>query len=176
MISAITPPSLSLHFIFSHRYLRSGSPAYQQVWLRGDPEGPTAHVHEGVQLADKSGWVAIGELLPGENQTPEVFKVGERQYWRKLRFPEQAIIRAVDNEAATKWTQIIGEANQDPANSSYTVGFSVIQVSQSLSLTEEPRQRFLSISVENSNYSASTLISLREQGRKGPTVAKDKRF
>ena len=106
--------------------MRSGSPTYQQVWLRGDPEGPTAHVHEGVQLADKSGWVAIGELLPGENQTPEVFKVRERQYWRKLRFPEQAIIRAVDNEAATKWTQIIGEANQDPANSSYTVTDNVV--------------------------------------------------
>ena len=28
-----------------------------------------------VRLADKSGWVAIGELLPGEGQTPEVFKV-----------------------------------------------------------------------------------------------------
>ena len=54
------------------------STAYQQVWLRGDPDGPTAHVHEGVRLADKSGWVAIGELLPGENQTPEVFKVRER--------------------------------------------------------------------------------------------------
>ena len=95
----------------------SGSQAYQQVWLRGDPEGPAAHVHEGVKLVDKSGWVAIGDLLPGENQTPETMKL------------QQAIIRAVDNEAATKWTQTIGEENQNSANFSYTVGYSVIQVS-----------------------------------------------
>ena len=52
----------------------------------------------------------------------------------KLSSGAQAIIRAVDNEAATKWTQIIGEENQNPANSSYTVGFSVIQVSTNQSV------------------------------------------
>ena len=41
--------------------------------MRG--EGPLGHVHEGVRLADKSGWVAIGEGLPEENQEPEIFKV-----------------------------------------------------------------------------------------------------
>ena len=77
------PPYLSI----SHSHTTiccSGSPAYQQVWLRGDPEGPSAHVHEGVRLADKSGWVAIGELLPDEAQTTEVFKVRERRYWREI--------------------------------------------------------------------------------------------
>ena len=49
-----------------------------------------------------------------------------------MRSLEQAIIRAVDNEAATKWTTIIGEENQNAANSSYTVGFSLVQVSQSV--------------------------------------------
>ena len=88
---------------------------YKQVWLRGDPAGPTAHVHEGVQLADRSGWVAIGELLPGEGQTPESFKV---------------IIRAVDNEAATKWSRTLGDLNTDTTKSAYSVGFSLIEVSR----------------------------------------------
>ena len=48
--------------------------AYSQAWLRG--EGPGAHVHEGVQLADRSGWVGIGELLPLEGQSAQNFKVG----------------------------------------------------------------------------------------------------
>ena len=43
---------------------RASSVSYSQEWLRG--EGPTAHPHEGIRLADKSGWVAIGELLPNE--------------------------------------------------------------------------------------------------------------
>ena len=85
------------------------------MWLRGDTEGPAAHVHEGVQLADRSGWVAIGELLPGEGQTPESFKV---------------IIRAVDNEAATKWTTTLGDLNTDTTKSAYSVGFSLIEVSR----------------------------------------------
>merc|ERR550517_910527 len=93
------------------------STAYSQVWLKGDPNGPTAHVHEGVKLADNTGWVAIGELLPGEGQTPEVFK---------------AMIRAVDNDAATKWTQTIGDLNTDTTKSAYSVGFSVIQGSSAL--------------------------------------------
>ena len=42
---------------------------------------------------------------------------------------KQAVIRAVDNAAATKWTRIIGDENQNPAETSYSVGYSVIQVS-----------------------------------------------
>ena len=37
------------------------SKGYTNDWLRG--EGPAAHVHEGIRLADQSGWVAIGETL-----------------------------------------------------------------------------------------------------------------
>ena len=39
------------------------------------------------------------------------------------------MIRAVDNEAATTWTQTIGDVNTDATKSAYSVGFSVIQVS-----------------------------------------------
>ena len=45
---------------------------YSQVWLRG--EGPTAHVHEGIRMADGSGWVAIGNTLPEEKEA-EKFQV-----------------------------------------------------------------------------------------------------
>ena len=38
-----------------------GIAGYTQAWLRG--EGPVAHCHEGIRLADKSGWVGIGETL-----------------------------------------------------------------------------------------------------------------
>ena len=61
--------------------------------------------------------MAIGELLPAENTTPESFK---------------AMIRAVDNEAATKWTKTLGDLNTDTTKSAYSVGFSVIQVSREI--------------------------------------------
>ena len=55
------------------------------MWLKGDPEGPAAHVHEGVRLADKSGWAAIGDLLPEENQNPVIRKVREGREGREGR-------------------------------------------------------------------------------------------
>ena len=85
--------------------------SYSQVWLRGDPEGPSGHVHEGVRLADKTGWLAVGELLP--DTEPEVFKI---------------LIRAVDNEATTKWTRIIGDGHQNSSQGAASVGFSIIEV------------------------------------------------
>ena len=67
------PSPLSVWYFLPTIIWCSGSPAYQQAWLRGDPEGPAAHVHEGVQLADKSGWVAIGEVLPEDEAGLEVY-------------------------------------------------------------------------------------------------------
>ena len=93
----------------------SASVSYSQVWLRGDSEGPSAHVHEGVRLADKSGWVAVGELLP--DTEPEVFK---------------ALIRAVDNEAKTRWTRTLGDGHQNSSKGAASVGFSVIEGSSAL--------------------------------------------
>ena len=47
---------------------------YTQAWLRG--EGPAAHPHEGIRLADQSGWVTVGEHLPAElSQRAEKFTV-----------------------------------------------------------------------------------------------------
>jgi len=92
-----------------------GSTGYTQAWLRG--EGPGAHVHEGVQFADKSGWVGIGELLPEEGQTAQNFKV---------------MIRAVDNNAATLWTTQLGDDHKQSSKSSYSVGYSVVEGGGSL--------------------------------------------
>merc|ERR1719411_2389370 len=92
-----------------------GATGYSQAWLRG--EGPGAHVHEGVQFADKSGWVGIGELLPAEGQTAQNFKV---------------MIRAVDNGASTVWTAMIGDDHKNPSKSSYSVGYSVVEGGGSL--------------------------------------------
>jgi hypothetical protein len=87
---------------------RASSVSYSQEWLRG--EGPTAHPHEGIRLADKSGWVAIGELLPNELRAENF----------------QAMIRAVDNSAETKWTTLLGEEHS-LFRGSYSVGFSLIE-------------------------------------------------
>ena len=57
---------------------------------------------------------------------------------------KQAMIRAVDNEAATKWTATIGEENTNPANSSYSVGFSVVQVSQSVNNIKQLNSIYIS--------------------------------
>merc|ERR1719234_2968240 len=38
----------------------SGSKGYTQAWLRG-PGDFVAHVHEGLELADASGFIAVGE-------------------------------------------------------------------------------------------------------------------
>ena len=104
--TTFTPVSLNF------KRLRSGSViSYSQVWLRGDPEGPSGHVHEGVRLADKTGWLAVGELLP--DTEPEVFKI---------------LIRAVDNEATTKRTRIIGDGHQNSSQGAASVGFSIIEV------------------------------------------------
>ena len=47
---------------------------YSQDWLRGDEvsERDQAHPHEGLRLADKSGWVAVGQTIsenPGRVHT-----------------------------------------------------------------------------------------------------------
>merc|ERR1719433_1829136 len=92
-----------------------GAGGYSKAWLRG--EGPGAHVHEGIQFADKSGWVGIGELLPAEGQTAQNFKV---------------MIRAVDNAAATLWTAQLGDDHQQSSQNSYSVGLSVVEGGGSL--------------------------------------------
>ena len=98
-----------------------GSKGYTQAWLRG--EGPMAHVHEGIRLQDKSGWVAIGETLNEDvSRRSKVESSHCTQYSAQIY---QVQVRRVDNEAATQWTTNIGEGG----GGKFSVGYSVIEVS-----------------------------------------------
>ena len=43
---------------------------YTQDWLRGDQVGDSnqAHPHEGLWLSDRTGWVAVGGTISGQQQ------------------------------------------------------------------------------------------------------------
>ena len=55
----------------SLKYLNNWAPiiltasGYSQDWLRGDEvsDRDQAHPHEGLRLADKSGWIAVGQTI-----------------------------------------------------------------------------------------------------------------
>jgi len=81
--------------------------SYSQKWLRG--EGPEAHVHEGVRLEERDGWIGVGDTL-GENQ-----KTG------------QVIVRRVDNSGGTVWTFKEGNSHKTKSKKAYSVGYSVAQ-------------------------------------------------
>ena len=38
----------------------TGGSGYTKDWLRGDEGQVAAHVHEGLRLADRTGWVGVG--------------------------------------------------------------------------------------------------------------------
>ena len=57
-----------------------GSIGYTQAWLRGDESIDGDHVHEGLRLADGSGWVGIGDTnINGESDKPTQVKVTKIQ-------------------------------------------------------------------------------------------------
>merc|ERR1712145_31599 len=66
----------------------SGSKGYTQAWLRG-PGDYVAHVHEGLELADASGFVAVGETSDENNYG-------------------QILVTRVDTEGNKVWSQKIG--------------------------------------------------------------------
>jgi len=76
---------------------------YTQDWLRGDEVGDRdqAHVHEGLRLADRTGWVGVGGTI-------------SEQTARKV------MVRRIDNEGATVWTATFGTSEE-------SVGYSITQ-------------------------------------------------
>jgi len=66
----------------------SGSKGYTQAWLRG-PGDYVAHVHEGLELADASGFVAVGETSDENNYG-------------------QILVTRVDTEGNKVWSKKIG--------------------------------------------------------------------
>jgi len=76
---------------------------YKQEWLRGDAAGSPVHVHEGLRLADGSGWVGIGETIFGETPTPQV------------------VVRRVNNAGSIQWTKSLGPTSSGSASVGYSV-------------------------------------------------------
>merc|ERR1711936_843546 len=103
--------------LFSHnvmgranmRYRTVKAPGYSQDWLRGDEvsERDQAHPHEGLRLADKSGWIAVGQTI-SEN-------------------PGRVLVRRVDNEGTTVWSALFGADVGNERKEKFSVGFSVAQ-------------------------------------------------
>jgi len=91
------------------RYRTVKAPGYSQDWLRGDEvsERDQAHPHEGLRLADKSGWVAVGQTI-SEN-------------------PGRVLVRRVDNEGTTVWSALFGGDLENDRKEKFSVGFSVAQ-------------------------------------------------
>ena len=42
--------------------------SYNQEWFKGDADADGGHVHEGIQLAARDGFVAVGETLNGNTK------------------------------------------------------------------------------------------------------------
>ena len=81
--------------------------AYQQEWLRGqEADNDGGHPHEGIRLAARDGWVAVGETLNG----------------RTLKVKVQMI----DNEGNIVWTTKLGDSGF--RRTTYSTGYSIIQV------------------------------------------------
>merc|ERR1739844_89683 len=70
-------------------------------------ERDQAHPHEGLRLADKSGWVAVGQTI-SEN-------------------PGRVLVRRVDNEGTTVWSSLFGGDLENDRREKFSVGFSVAQ-------------------------------------------------
>ena len=78
-----------------------------------------------MRLADGSGWVAIGDtLIEGHTRSRVRIEQGRGSSRGHHAVSCQAVVRAVDNEAATRWTTKLG----DNGNGKYSVGYSVIEV------------------------------------------------
>ena len=46
--------------------------SYNQEWFKGDADADGGHVHEGIQLAARDGFVAVGETLNGNTKKVQI--------------------------------------------------------------------------------------------------------
>lgn len=113
----------------------SGSSSYKQEWLRG--EGPYGHVHEGIRLADRSGWVGVGDSYEEELVPPK----------------SQMMVRRVDNDGKTVWTYSAGESHSNPSKPYFSAGYSIYQDGDRLYVSGGLFQK-------SSNLCKPTLIAL----------------
>jgi len=82
---------------------------YSQAWLRGDE--PYGHVHEGIRLEARDGWVGVGDRIKEEGSNRRT----------------QVMVRRVDNDGKLVWTYMVGDTHTSSSKMSYSAGYSIIQ-------------------------------------------------
>ena len=82
------------------------SVSYTQDWFRGDADTQGGHVHEGIQLAARDGFLGVGETLNGNTK--------------------KMMVKRVDNNGNTVWTTKVGQSPS--SGTAYSAGYSIIQV------------------------------------------------
>ena len=82
------------------------SVSYTQDWFRGDADAQGGHVHEGIQLAARDGFLGVGETLNGNTK--------------------KMMVKRVDNNGNTVWTTKVGQSPS--SGTAYSAGYSIIQV------------------------------------------------
>ena len=82
------------------------SVSYTQDWLRGDADAQGGHVHEGIQLAARDGFLGVGETLNGNTK--------------------KVMVKRADNNGNTVWTTKVGQSPS--SGTAYSAGYSIIQV------------------------------------------------
>ena len=82
------------------------SVSYTQDWLRGDADAQGGHVHEGIQLAARDGFLGVGETLNGNTK--------------------KMMVKRADNNGNTVWTTKVGQSPS--SGTAYSAGSSIIQV------------------------------------------------
>merc|ERR1711963_784716 len=80
----------------------SSAVSYTQGPIKGDADNEGGHVHEGIQLAARDGFVAVGETLEGN--------------------PKKIMVKRADNNGNTVWQTKVGQSG-----TGYSAGYSVIQ-------------------------------------------------
>jgi len=81
------------------------SVSYTQDWLRGDADAQGGHVHEGIQLAARDGFLGVGETLEGN--------------------PKKVLVKRADNNGNTVWATKVGQSSS--SGTAYSAGYSIIQ-------------------------------------------------
>ena len=89
------------------------SVSYNQDWLRGDADAQEGHVHEGIQLAARDGFLGVGETLNGNTK--------------------KVMVKRADNNGNTVWTTKVGDSPS--SGPGYSAGYSIIQVPISKNLS-----------------------------------------
>jgi len=80
----------------------SSAVSYTQGPIKGDADNEGGHVHEGIQLAARDGFVAVGETLEGN--------------------PKKIMVKRADNNGNTVWQTKVGQSG-----TGFSAGYSIIQ-------------------------------------------------